>query len=48
MEHLARKMSEKQKAFCDYYIESLNLTDAAKKAGYSEKTARSMGSQNLT
>ena len=35
MEQLARKMSEKQKAFCDYYIESLNLTDAAKKAGYS-------------
>ena len=48
MEQLARKMSEKQKAFCDYYIESLNLTDAAKKAGYSEKTARSMGSENLT
>lgn len=48
MEQLARKMSEKQKAFCDYYIESLNLTEAAKKAGYSEKTARSMGSENLT
>ena len=48
MEQLARRMSEKQKAFCDYYIESLNLAEAAKKAGYSEKTARSMGSENLT
>lgn len=41
-------MSERQKAFCDYYLETLNRTDAAKKAGYSEKTARSMGSENLT
>ena len=48
MEQLARRLSEKQKAFCVYYIESLNLTEAAKKAGYSEKTARSMGSENLT
>ena len=48
MEQLARRMSEKQKAFFFFFIESLNLTEAAKKAGYSEKTARSMGSENLT
>lgn len=48
IEQLARMMSEKQKAFSDYYIETLNQTEAAKRAGYSEKTARSMGSENLT
>lgn len=48
IEELARKMSERQKAFSDYYIETLNQTEAAKRAGYSEKTARSMGSENLT
>ncbi len=41
-------MSERQKAFSDYYIETLNQTEAAKRAGYSEKTARSIGSENLT
>ena len=48
MEELASQMSEKQLAFCDYYIETLNATEAAKRAGYSEKTARSMGCENLT
>ncbi len=48
MDELAGLMSEKQKAFCDYYLESLNATEAAKQAGYSEKTARSMGCENLT
>lgn len=32
----------------DEYIISGNATDAAMKAGYSEKTARSMGQENLT
>ena len=48
MDELAGMMSEKQKAFCDHYITTLNATEAAKLAGYSEKTARSMGSENLT
>lgn len=48
MEELAALMSEKQKAFCDYYIETLNAAEAARMAGYSEKTARAMGSENLT
>lgn len=48
MDELAELMSEKQRAFCDYYLESLNATEAAKKAGYSEKTARSTGCENLT
>ena len=38
----------KQKAFSDYYIECGNSTEAARKAGYSEKTSRSIGAENLT
>ena len=48
MDELAELMSEKQKAFCDHYIASLNATEAARQAGYSEKTARSIGCENLT
>lgn len=41
-------MNEKQKRFADYYIENPNATEAAKKAGYSEKTAEVQGSRLLT
>jgi phage terminase small subunit len=41
-------MTEQQKAFADYFIECGNITEAAKRAGYSEKTARSQGSRLLT
>ncbi|PGS64023.1 terminase small subunit [Bacillus cereus] len=41
------RLTPKQQAFCDYYIETGNATEAAKKAGYSEKTAKDMGSENL-
>ena len=41
-------LNERQKAFADYYIELGNATEAAIKAGYSEKTARSIGAENLT
>lgn len=41
------KLTEKQKAFADYYIESLNAKDSAIKAGYSENTAGEMGYENL-
>ena len=41
-------LNERQKAFADYYIQTGNATEAAIKAGYSEKTARSIGSENLT
>jgi phage terminase small subunit len=40
-------MNEKQKAFADYYIETLNATEAAKRAGYSEKTAEVQGCRLL-
>ena len=41
------KLTEKQKRFCDYYIETTNATEAAKRAGYSEKTAYAIGVENL-
>lgn len=41
-------MTPKQRAFCDYYLACGNATEAAEKAGYSVKTARSIGAENLT
>jgi phage terminase small subunit len=41
------KMTRKQQLFCEYYIETLNATQSAKKAGYSEKTAYRCGYENL-
>lgn len=41
-------MTERQNRFVDYYLQSGNATDAAKQAGYSSKTARFIGSENLT
>lgn len=41
------KLNERQKAFCEYYASSFNATESAKKAGYSQKTAYSIGQENL-
>lgn len=43
------KLTEKQKAFCDYYIESLNATESYKRAYNctNETTARTNGAKNL-
>ena len=41
-------MNDKQKHFADEYIISRNATQAAIKAGYSDKTARSIGQRLLT
>lgn len=40
-------MTVRQRKFCDEYLISGDATDAAKKAGYSEKTAYSIGNENL-
>ncbi len=40
-------LSLKQQKFCEYYVELGNATEAAKKAGYSEKTAYSQGQRML-
>ena len=42
------KMTAKQMRFCDEYLVDLNATQAAIRAGYSEKTARSQGQRLLT
>ena len=45
---MSLKLTPKQKLFCKYYLISLNATDAAKKAGYSKKTANRIGTENLS
>ena len=40
-------LTPKQKAFADYFLQSGNVTEAARKAGYSEKTAAVIGNENL-
>ena len=42
------ELTAKQKRFCDEYLVDLNATQAAIRAGYSEKTARAIGAENLT
>jgi len=41
------KLTEKQKRFCDEYLIDLNATQAAIRAGYSEKTAAVIATENL-
>lgn len=41
------KLTPKQRRFCEEYLKSGNATEAAKKAGYKEKAAHSMGAENL-
>lgn len=43
-----KKLTAKQKRFCDEYLIDLNATQAAIRAGYSKKTARVIGQQNLS
>lgn len=41
-------LTDKQEMFCREYLIDLNATQAAIRAGYSEKTARALGCENLT
>lgn len=41
-------MTPKQQKFCDEYIKTGNATQSAIKAGYSKKTAKQIGQENLT
>ena len=41
-------LTDQQIQFCNQYLIDLNATQAAKRAGYSEKTARSQGNRLLT
>ena len=40
-------LTPKQKAFADEYLKCGNASEAARKAGYSERTARVIGQENL-
>lgn len=42
-----KKLTAKQQRFCDEYLIDLNATQAAIRAGYSKKTAYSIGVENL-
>ncbi|MFR8116891.1 MAG: terminase small subunit [Clostridia bacterium] len=41
-------LTVKQQKFIDFYIEKGNATEAAELAGYSKKTAKQIGSENLS
>lgn len=41
-------MNARQKKFCDEYLIDCNATQAAIRAGYSPKTAKQIGQENLT
>ncbi|MCW3641553.1 terminase small subunit, partial [Burkholderia cenocepacia] len=41
------KLTAKQQLFVDEYLVDLNASAAARRAGYSEKTARAIGIENL-
>ena len=47
---MARKLTGKQKVFVEAYLETLNATEAARRAGYraTYESLRRIGSQNLT
>lgn len=42
------KLTEKQQRFVDYYIETGNASEAARKAGYSKCIANRIGTENLS
>lgn len=45
---MAEGLTDKQRAFIDHYFAcGFNATEAAKRAGYSQKTAYSIGNENL-
>lgn len=42
------RLTDKQRAFVTEYVKDFNATQAALRAGYSDRTARSIGCENLT
>lgn len=42
------KLTDKQEMFCQEYVIDLNATQSAIRAGYSQDTARSIGTENLS
>ena len=48
MSSIIKKLTQKQQRFVDEYIISGNATQAAIKAGYSKRTAKQAGTENLS
>jgi phage terminase small subunit len=44
----AKKLTNKQRVFIDAYLETFSGAEAARRAGYSQRTARQMGRENLS
>lgn len=45
---MSKKLTDKQERFCIEYMTDFNATQAAIRAGYSEKTAQMISSENLS
>ncbi len=45
---MTKKLTDKQEMFCREYLVDLNAKGAAERAGYSAKTAHSIGHENLS
>ena len=45
---MKKKLTEKERIFCSKYVIYHNASRAAREAGYSEKTCKEIGNQNLT
>lgn len=45
---IVSELTDKEQAFVQHYLTCWNASEAARLAGYSEKSARSIGSENLT
>jgi len=43
-----KKLTERQKKFCEEYIVDFNATQSAIRSGYSKKTANRIGTENLS
>lgn len=43
-----KPLTPKQELFCIEYLKDLNVTQAAIRAGYSERTARTIGTENMS
>lgn len=42
------RLTEKQNRFVDFYVETGNASESARRAGYSERSANRIGQQNLS
>ena len=45
---MIKKLNPKQQSFCREYVKDFNATQSAIRAGYSKKTAKVIGYENLT